>query len=196
VRQAITPSAQAASRSDTQQDPAAGQDVAEWYEQLRAQYRPAELRVLLIGESPPDSGSGSKRFFYAPALTQHDNLYRGVAEAVYGDEPDFDLRDKTGHARAAEGRRLWLIDAVEHPINKTSASTRRSAIEAAAPRLVDRCLELSAEADVIICHGVVYAATAHNLRAGGVAVLHNELIPFPLGNWRAEFVRRFREALP
>lgn len=29
-----------------------------WYEQLRKQYQQERLEVLLIGESPPDSGAG------------------------------------------------------------------------------------------------------------------------------------------
>jgi hypothetical protein len=34
--------------------------VTTWYEQLRGQYRPARLEVLLIGESPPDPGAGER----------------------------------------------------------------------------------------------------------------------------------------
>jgi hypothetical protein len=65
--------------------------VTVWYEQLREQYRPDRLEVLLIGESPPDPGAGERRFFYASTL-QIDNLYRGVAQALYGDHPDVELR--------------------------------------------------------------------------------------------------------
>jgi hypothetical protein len=39
--------------------------VTAWYEQLRQQYRPDRLEVLLVGESPPDPGTGPRRFFYA-----------------------------------------------------------------------------------------------------------------------------------
>ena len=64
-----------------------------WYEQLRDQYRPARLEVLLIGESPPDPGAGERRFFYAPTL-RIDNLHRGVAQGLYGNDPDVELTDK------------------------------------------------------------------------------------------------------
>lgn len=85
-----------------------------WYEDLRAANRPARLRVLLIGESPPDPGAGERRFFYSPRLTI-DNLYRGVADAVYGEHGDVDLRDKpTVLARLKEDG-FWLIDAVTSP---------------------------------------------------------------------------------
>ena len=49
-------------------------ESASWYEQLRQRYRPELLRVLLVAESPPDPGSGPRRFFYSPTLTI-DNLY-------------------------------------------------------------------------------------------------------------------------
>jgi hypothetical protein len=111
----------------------------EWYEELRERYRPARLRYLLIAESPPDPGDGERRFFYSPALTI-DNLYRGVAEAVYGQREDVDLQDKPAVLR-------------------------------------------------------VYAAIAPSLRNAGVPVLHDEALPFPLGNWRSRFVVGFRTAL-
>jgi hypothetical protein len=36
-----------------------GTGVTVWYEQLREQYRPAQLEVLLIGESPPSRSTTS-----------------------------------------------------------------------------------------------------------------------------------------
>lgn len=46
------------------------------YEELRNKYRPDDVVLLLIGESAPDPGQKEKRFFYAPVLTPHDNLFR------------------------------------------------------------------------------------------------------------------------
>jgi hypothetical protein len=57
--------------------------------------------------------------------------------------------------------------------------------------LVRRCRELEPRVGVIVCHGVVYAEAAASLRAG-VVLLHDQPLPFPLGNWRAQFVRGFR----
>jgi hypothetical protein len=34
-----------------------------------------------------------------------------------------------------------------------------------------------------------------HLRDAGVRVLHDQPLPFPLGNWRAEFVAGLRQAL-
>jgi hypothetical protein len=166
----------------------------EWYALLREHYRPQRLRILLIGESPPDSGDAARRFFYSPTL-RADNLYRGVVQAVYGDRPDLDLRDKPKVLGLLRDDGFWLIDAVEHPINKQSSAQRRAAIRRAVPQLVERCQALAPEAGVIICHGVVYAETQPSLRRAGVKVLHDRPLPFPLGNWRAQFIVGFRGAV-
>lgn len=166
----------------------------EWYEELRERYRPTRLRYLLIAESPPDPGGGERRFFYSPVLTI-DNLYRSVAEAVYGERDDVDVRDKTAVLERLREDGFWLIDAVEYPVNKLGSSARSRAIEAGVPRLIARCIELEPEHGAIICHGKVYAATAQALRDAGFPLLHDVALPFPLGNWRARFVEGFRRAL-
>lgn len=173
------------------------EDLDQWgsnYRELREQYRPNELKILLIGESPPDPGEGVLRFFYAPTLS-YDNLYRGVAQALYGDRNDVDLGDKPSVLKRIRDDGFWLIDAVEYPANKLSSSARDRAISDAVPGLVQRCLKLAPERGVIICHGKVYAAASDALRAAGVKVLHDNPLPFPLGNWRGRFVQGFREAL-
>lgn len=167
---------------------------ARWYEDLREQYRPFRLKVLLIAESPPDPGAGERRFFYLPRLTI-DNLYRGVAEALYGERSDIDVSDKAGVLERFRADGFWLIDAVDEPINKRSGAARARAIAKAVPSLVERCRELAPERGVIICHGKVYAAAGAALRQAGVRVLHEEPLPFPLGNWRRQFVEGFRRAV-
>lgn len=165
-----------------------------WYEQLRDQYRPDRLEVLLIGESPPDPGAGNRRYFYASTL-QIDNLYRGVAQGLYGDDPEIDLTDKPAVLRRLQADGFWLIDAVDQPINHLPPGLRRAAITDAVPQLVARCGALAPRRGVIICHRVVYQLTTPSLRNAGVRVLHDQPLPFPLGNWRADFVAGLRQAL-
>jgi hypothetical protein len=106
-----------------------------WYEQLRSKHRPSRLRVLLIGESPPKSNESARRFFYSPVLTRHDNLYRGVAQALYGERVDVDIRDKSAVLARIQSDGFWLIDAVDEPINKNVPSVRVKAIREGAPML-------------------------------------------------------------
>lgn len=168
---------------------------AAWYEELRLVYKPVALRVLLIGESPPDPGSGDRRFFYAPTLAAHDNLYRGVAAAVYGTEPTLDIRDKTTVLKRLRSDGFWLIDALEDPVNRLSRPERLSRLRSAAPRLAEQVSELGPSEGVIVCHSLVFEACADEIRRSGTPLLHEAALPFPLGNWRARFVDEMRRAL-
>jgi hypothetical protein len=116
-------------------------DGLAWYEELRKEYRPQTLRVLLIGESPPDPGDRARRFFYAPTLAKEDNLYRGVAKALYDHE--LDVRDKPAVLARLRDHGFWLIDAVDEPINKKTRAERRRLIRARLADLVARAVELA-----------------------------------------------------
>jgi hypothetical protein len=105
------------------------------------------------------------------------------------------VKDKPAVLERLQADGFWLIDAVDRPVNKLGNSARARAVAAGVPRLIARCTALQPERGVIICHGKVYAAAAQALRDAGVQVLHDKLLPFPLGNWRARFVDGFRGAL-
>ncbi len=161
---------------------------------MREQWRPAEVRVLLVGESAPDARAGDRRFFYAPTLTRADNLFRGVVEAVYGRSPG-----RAGDAKAPWLERLraggfYLIDLVPYPVNALAAGERRRTLREYAPACVGQAVEL-APAGVIVCHGPSFDVLAGTMRDAGVPMLHDARIPFPLGNWRATFIERVRDAL-
>jgi hypothetical protein len=168
-----------------------GQD---WVEELRNSYRPDELEVLLVGESPPDSSGGETRFFYSPVLSRYDNLYRGVTQALYEEEPAVELHNKVATLKRLRSDGYWLIDATEAPINRSSTSARRRTLRTAVPSLVERCLEAGPRHGVIVCHSLVYEIAAPALLAAGLNLLHDAPLPFPLGNWRAQFIKGFRGA--
>jgi hypothetical protein len=142
---------------------------------------------------PPDPGAGERRFFSAPTL-QIDNLYRGVAQGLYGDRPDIEVADKAV-LRRLQSDGFWLIDAVDRPVNHLPPGPRLAAITAAVQQLVARCRDLAPRRGVIICHRVVYQLAAASLREAGVTMLHDQPLPFPLGNWRADFAAGLRRAL-
>jgi hypothetical protein len=165
-----------------------------WYQELRDRYRPDQLRLLLIGESAPDPRSGDRRFFYAPTLT-HDTLYRGVAAALLGESDAFDIRAKTKNLERMKAAGVWLIDAVDAPVNARTTSERRRAIRDNAPVVIERCRQLDPSIGIAICHSVVYDELAPLLRSARLRVVHDTPLPFPLGNTRARFVAGLRAAL-
>jgi hypothetical protein len=162
-----------------------------WYEELREKYRPREIKLLLIGESPPDPRDKDRRFFYSPCLTRYDNLYRGVVAALL---PSSDVRDKIGRLSELQRRGVWLIDTVDHPINGLRSSLRRRVLREAVPRLVERCKELLPRG-IIICHGGVFSVASEPLMTAGLKLLHTQSVPFPLPYFRMRFVAGLQRAV-
>lgn len=165
-----------------------------WYEQLRASYRPDEISVVFVGESAPDPGGGRKRFFYSQELT-HDNLFRGLMLALYDARSGQLAEHKPEWLSGFKRDGFWLLDVVDRPINKLTVGKRSQARRKSAPGAIARIVEAQASMGVIVCHG----PTFNDLVAAGAPdaldLLHDEPIPFPLGNWRNEFVEGVRKAL-
>lgn len=165
-----------------------------WYAVLRDAHRPTRVRLLLVGESAPDPGATERRFFYGPILDRRDNLFRGVVEAMFGATPG-----RAGDAKApwlarlkAEG--VYLIDLVPFPIDKLPPRARARARHEHAAACVDQAGALS-PGGIIVCHAATCDVLAKPMRAAGLPLLHEEPIPFPLGNHRAAFVAKVRAAL-
>jgi len=151
-----------------------------WYAKLREQWRPQTVRILLVGESAPDPADTERRFFYAPTLTRHDNLFRGVVQAFYEAIP----AGMTGAAKRPWLERLqadgvFLIDLVPYPVNHLSEPQKRRERRKHVPALVEQAKAMD-PAGVIVCHGGVYTEAAEPLRTAGLPLLHDDLIPFPL----------------
>jgi hypothetical protein len=164
------------------------------YDDLRARHRPERVRLLLVGESAPDPGAAELRFFYAPVLHKADNLFRGVVQALFDASPGRagDLK-APWHARlTAKG--IYLIDLVPFPVNKLSGRERSQARRAH----VDDCVAEARAVEprgIVVCHKPTFKVLSEPMRAAGLPLLHQEGIPFPLGNQRAAFVAGFRAAL-
>lgn len=166
-----------------------------WYEDLRKQWKPDVVRLLLVGESAPDPGAAEKRFFYAPTLDRRDNLFRGVVAALYEPIP----RGSTGQPKRPWLERLradgvYLVDLVPSPVDKLTSSERRRTRREHVPALVEQVRALD-PAGLIVCHAPTYSDAAPALRAAGMPLLHDVPLPFPIGNTRADFVAGVRAAL-
>jgi hypothetical protein len=85
-------------------------------ERLRRQYRPAHVRLLFIGESPPASG----RFFYR----KDSGLYRAMRDAFRAIDPS--INDDT-FLEMFQRSGCYLIDACAVPVDRLDARSRRAA---------------------------------------------------------------------
>lgn len=166
-----------------------------WYARLREKWRPQAVRLLLIGESAPDPGAADRRFFYSAELDRRDNLFRGIVHALY----DIKVRKKTTKSKNPLLARLqadgvYLIDLVAHPVDKLGAKQRREARQSGVANLVAQARRLAPDG-IIVCHSPTFLATREALREAGLNLLHDQPLPFPLGNMRTRFVAGARHAL-
>jgi hypothetical protein len=96
-------------------------------ERMRRRYRPAAVRLLFIGESPPASG----RFFY-----QRDcGLYRAIRDAFRG--IDASVTDE-GFLTAFQSSGCYLIDTCIEPVDNLDPKSRRAACAASEASLSRR----------------------------------------------------------
>lgn len=167
----------------------------EWYENLREQWKPENVRLLLIGESAPDDGGDplNRRFFYAEPLSGADNLFRSVVAALYngGKLTKGDRKEPWLRRLQADG--VYLLDLSPVPVNALSARDRRAALKGSVGDCVQRIADLSPEG-IIVCHGPSFVLLEEPLLSAGLPLIHRSRIPFPLGNTRQEFIDKVRDA--
>ena len=164
------------------------------YKLLREGYRPSHVRLLLIGESAPAPGAGDLRFFYGPTLDRRDNLFRGVVAALFDESPGHAGDAKAPWLARLQAEGVYLIDLVPFPVDKRSPSDRAQARRDHVGPCVTQARELAPDG-IVVCHGPTFDVLAAPLRAAGMPLLHQDHIPFPLGNHRAAFVTKVRAAL-
>lgn len=148
-------------------------------ELLRRRYRPARVRVLFVGESPPASG----RFFY-----QADSgLYRSVRDAFVDACPDV-LTDDFLESFCALG--CYLVDLCGAPVDKLSRSERKEACRNGESRLSKTLCQLHPEILITVVRSITANVNRAQRDAGWVG-LRIEL-PYP-GRWHRHRLVFFRE---
>lgn len=144
---------------------------------LRADYRPAVVRVLLVGESAP---AGGTHYYFANSY-----LFSAVREAfvrVYGSVtptgPEF--------LAFARDRGLWLVDLAAEPVNHLPAAERRRLVTAGANR-VARQMRETEPAFVVAIKATIAGTVGDSVTQAGVRADVVSL-PFPAMQWRGPFV--------
>lgn len=169
--------------------------VFKYFEELRAAYRPQRIRLLFVGEAPPDPMQHDTRFFYGPTLTRHHYLFLGMMEALYGVRLDRVTGHKHEWLRRFQNDGFWLIDALDTPAESRKRVDRLAALKDAAPEVAERIKAAAPATGVVLCHPLADEALRAPLRAAGVLLLHESEIPYPLPQVRRVFAERLRLAL-
>jgi hypothetical protein len=138
-------------------------------EALRRRYRPAQVRLLFIGEAPPASG----RFFY-----QADSgLYRAILDSFRAVLPSISEADFLSEFQSAG---CYLIDVCPYPVDRFVQPARRAACAASEPLLSRQINELQPQSIAT----VVRSIRGNVERAARLAGWHGPRLDLPYpGRW-------------
>jgi hypothetical protein len=153
-------------------------DVAEEFEGLRDRYRPGEIKLLLLGESRPAGGT----FFYKA----DSHLFFATREAwvrAYGSAP-FGVEFLSELQRNG----VWLYDLAAAPVNRMPGRPRREAVMAQTADLV-RLLRATEPPRVVAIKRSLEPVARSAMLAGGMDLGCLRVLPFPLYQWREEYLR-------
>lgn len=95
-------------------------------EEIRRRFRPDQIRILFVGESPPESGN----FFYCENSQMAQNMKRVLERELFATTGNF--------FEAFESSGCYLDDLVLVPVNKSSDRIRKQARRQAIPDLAKR----------------------------------------------------------
>jgi len=169
------------------------------YEEIRKQYKPAHISLLLIAESPPPSPQiqSSRQFYYADRIRRDDRLFTNTIWALYPETVDLTEEELEAEKQAwllrLKQDGIYMIEALEisqrHAVTKKQ---RQQRIHDAVPRLIERVRALAAkDTKIVLIKSNVFEVAAEPLRQAGFTVLNNELVDYP-GHFNQ---RAYREKL-
>lgn len=154
-------------------------DTTTGIDELRRQYKPAQVRTLFVGESSPTQGT---HFYRA-----NSNLFRST-RAAYAVALGKDVVP-SGEAFLAffADKGGWLVDLADRPVNRLSGSERRAAVEAGVPRLAQTIMKLKPQSVVVVKRDIADAVgrAAEAARSQATTLI----LPFPVRQWAPVYER-------
>ena len=153
---------------------------------LRSRYRPADVRVLFVGESAP---AGGTHFYLA-----NSNLFRATREA-FGLGLDLPT-PPDGSAFLEWFRELgcWLVDIAERPVHRLPAGEREATVKDGVTRLAGTLREAHPERVIVLIRRIAPDVR----RAAALAGLDErsiDVLPFPVRQWRSTYVKQLAAIL-
>lgn len=152
-------------------------------------YRPSKIKVLLIGESPPYSESpdiSRTPYFYNTKFVDNmrDSLLRETSKVILDRHICiYSERYKHEILSALKDKGVFLIDAVEQPINHLKGKHRKDTILKEIPSLLSRIKVLNPDRIIVVLTSV-YDIIRFPLQAAGLPLVPLR-IPSP---WAAKTV--------
>ena len=166
----------------------------ELYEQASKKYKPKEIKILFIAESPPYAKKGEElRYFYFEN-TKGDFLFRSIIEVLFPEEYQKHTYDKTKFLKLFKENGFFLIDACEYPINQNSA--RDKFIKDDFDKLVNKIRNLvNLKTKIILIKKNIYELLFDRLNQQGFNVINKEHLDFPSHGHQPKFKEKLKKLL-
>lgn len=152
-------------------------------EQLRQSFKPVNIRILLIGESAPESG---QFFYYRSRMTKHISK---AFEQVFG----ILFRDGSEFLKYFQAKGCYLDDLSPIPVNKMSKTERDKTLKDSIGELSKRICSYNPTVIVIVLKKIdKYVKEAIDLSEVRCPVY---TLPFPGNGYQNEFIQEFSRIL-
>lgn len=152
------------------------------YDEARKKYQPDNIRCLFIGESRPAGG----RYFFR----ENSNLYFATKEAFER------AAAENFNCAAFQNMGCWLYDVCDVPVNNLGSRERKARILEGMQVLKQALHELNPKFVVVVKKGdfgrLVYPCV---LASGYIDRLTSWLLPFPLYQYREQYVQELSSTL-
>lgn len=157
------------------------------YDQTRQKYKPKNIKVLLIAESPPPAADvqSSRHFYRSDRVRVDDRLFVNTIKALYPETANLkesELEEnKEGWLKKFQADGWYMIEALEESqIHEVTKKQRQALIKDSLPRILERVGKLaSKDTKIILIKSNVFAIAAESLRQAGLRVLNTELLDYP-----------------
>ncbi len=156
------------------------------YEEIRRQYWPERIKVLLVAESPPpEDFAGGSRHFYRSKPRQDDRLFSNTIRALYPEAAELSENElqqqKEQWLRRFQSDGFYMTEALEkslpHAVKKPE---RQKLISEALPRLIERLKEIcDKDTKIILIKSNPFAVAGEPLKEAGFNVLNKALVDYP-----------------
>ena len=162
------------------------------YDEATEKYRPAEIKVLFVAESPPDDPN---RHFYFEHVEKHDSLFINMMRVCFPSETNKQTvkqmrKVKAQYLERFKGSGFFLIDASKTSIAGKQKPDKLPILELEREALVQRIRLLGASNPLIILITKTVWEVYHDfLRSKGFKVAHDFPILYPgLGHQKSFYV--------
>ncbi|RYU96760.1 hypothetical protein EWM59_04285 [Emticicia agri] len=163
------------------------------YAKARNRYKPRQIRMVFIGEGPPDN---LDRYFYFADVKKHDSLFLEIMGVLYPEQKkqylasrrDTVLKEEILERFQEDG--YWIISLSEVP-----CSLLEEPLESYLPDLLERLeKQIDKNTPIILIKSNIYDICYAPLVANGYQV-YNERIPYPGSGQQGVFREKFSRAV-